>query len=228
MTKNFYHSFFRKYDNLIKYNPPNPSESSSLLLCMAKQPNEKFENILFAWRSTDDINVLFSRQENNVECEDNSLSVMELDDVEEFDSELPLEDGTNLKDLNDQIGAFSDLCGQMHSLDLIKRTNDALEELLCDEIELRVQNTCKGIFDKPMLRRSTKWLYSTLYPWLQIIFSSNSHLSREAVEGNYVEELNIVLLTYNIINFMHLKKTFERQVSDLVKTIKLSFLHGIL
>ena len=185
MTTCFYRSFFRKYDNLIKYNPPNSSGSSSLLLSMAKQPNEKFENILFAWRSTDDINVLFSKQEDNIECDDNSLSLMELDDVdlEDFDVELPLEDGTNLRDLNDQIDAFSKLCEQMYSLDLIKRTNDALEELLCDEIELKVQNSCKGTFDKSMLRRSTKWLYSTLYPWLQIIISSDSQLSREAVEG---------------------------------------------
>jgi hypothetical protein len=185
MTKVFYRSFFRKYENLIKYNPPNSSESSSLLLCKAKQPDEKFENILFVWRSADDINILFSKQEDNIEYEDSSFSAMELDDVdlEGFDVELPLEDGMKLEDLNDQIEAFSKLCKQMHSLDLIKRTNDALEELLCDEIELRVQNICKGTFDKPMLRHSTKWLYSTLYPWLQIIFSSNSQLSRESIEG---------------------------------------------
>ncbi|CAG8505380.1 2648_t:CDS:10 [Rhizophagus irregularis] len=184
MTKIFFRSFFRKYENLIRYNPPNSSDSSSLLLCKSKQPDEKFENILFVWRSTDDINILFSKQEDNIENEENSFSAMELDDtdLEEFDVELPLEDGTKLEDLNDEIEAFSKLCKQMHSLDLIKRTNDALEEFLCDEIELRVQNTCKGTFDKPMLRHSTKWLYSTLYPWLQIIFSSNSQLSHESIE----------------------------------------------
>lgn len=186
MTKIFYRSYFRKYENLIKYNPSNSSDSSSLLLCKAKQPDEKFENILFAWRSTDDINILFSKQENSIEYEDNSFSAMELDDVdlEEFDVESSLGDGMKLEDLNDQIEDFSKLCRQLHSLDLIKRTNDALEELLCDEIELRVQNICKGTFDKPMLRHSTKWLYSTLYPWLQIIFSSDSQISRESIEGN--------------------------------------------
>ncbi|CAB4423597.1 unnamed protein product [Rhizophagus irregularis] len=188
MTKIFFRSFFRKYENLIRYNPPNSSDSSSLLLCKSKQPDEKFENILFVWRSTDDINILFSKQEDNIENEENSFSAMELDDtdLEEFDVELPLEDGTKLEDLNDEIEAFSKLCKQMHSLDLIKRTNDALEEFLCDEIELRVQNTCKGTFDKPMLRHSTKWLYSTLYPWLQIIFSSNSQLSHESIENRLV------------------------------------------
>jgi len=185
MTRIFYCSFFRKYNNLMKYNPSNSSgSSSSLLLYMNQRPNEKFENILFAWKSADDINVLFSKRENNIENEENSFSIMDLDDVDpdESDVTLPLEDETNF--LEDHIDGFSNLCGKMHSLDLIKRTNDVLEELLCEEIELKVRNTCKRTFGKPMLRRSTRWLYSTVYPWLQIILSSNSQLSRESVEGN--------------------------------------------
>ncbi|CAG8517208.1 14059_t:CDS:2 [Funneliformis mosseae] len=174
----------------MKYNLPNSSgSSSSLLLSMNQQQSDKFESILFAWKSTDDINVLFSKRENNLDNEDNSFSVMELDDVDfdELDISLPLEDEEKfLEDLNLYLDGFSNLCRQMHSLDLIKRTNDVLEELLCEEIELKIQNTCKRTFDKPMLRRSTKWLYSTVYPWLQIILSCNSHLSHGSVEDELV------------------------------------------
>ncbi|CAI2195367.1 18736_t:CDS:10, partial [Funneliformis geosporum] len=190
MTKIFYCSFFRKYNNFMKYNLPNSSgSSSSLLFSMNQQQNDKFESILFAWKSTDDINVLFSKRENNLDNEDNSFSVMELDDVDfdELDISLPIEDEEKfLEDLNLYIVGFSNLCRQMHSLDLMKRTNDVLEELLCEEIELKIQNTCKRTFDKPMLRRSTKWLYSTVYPWLQIILSCNSHLSHGSVEDELV------------------------------------------
>ncbi|CAJ0920016.1 4134_t:CDS:2 [Entrophospora sp. SA101] len=61
----------------------------------------------------------------------------------------------------------------MHSLGLIQRTKDVLENTLCEQIESRVVDTCRNTFDKSMLRRTTKWLYSVLYPWLQIVITPN-------------------------------------------------------
>ncbi|CAJ0826967.1 9008_t:CDS:2, partial [Entrophospora sp. SA101] len=63
-------------------------------------------------------------------------------------------------ELISQIVTFSSLCNKMHSLGLIQRTKDVLENTLCEQIESRVVDTCRNTFDKSMLRRTTKWLYS--------------------------------------------------------------------
>ncbi|CAJ0645041.1 1902_t:CDS:2 [Entrophospora sp. SA101] len=55
-------------------------------------------------------------------------------------------------ELISQIVTFSSLCNKMHSLGLIQRTKDVLENTLCEQIESRVVDTCRNTFDKSMLR----------------------------------------------------------------------------
>ncbi|CAG8620239.1 7539_t:CDS:10, partial [Paraglomus occultum] len=68
---------------------------------------------------------------------------------------------------------FVQLSRELEALDLIYRTKDTLEEVLCEEIENRVIKRCRKVFDKPILKRATKWLYEWVYPWLSNVLPEN-------------------------------------------------------
>ncbi|CAG8575681.1 54_t:CDS:10, partial [Acaulospora morrowiae] len=175
MSKIFYRHHFRKFESLLD---PDQSTSGLLFYRINKQQGEKLEPELFAWKTTDDISAIFAKQENDFyKVEENSFSAMELDDMEEFNvkSNLPQEtiSPSLIEEMDNRIKEFSRLYEEMHTLDLIQRTKDKIEEMLCEQIEQRISCTCKGIFNKSVLRRSSKWLYSVVYPWLQVVISSD-------------------------------------------------------
>nr|CAG8489860.1 1509_t:CDS:10 [Entrophospora candida] len=159
LTKIFIEICFRKFDQLISLGFTNIKSIYSLSSKLPKAlPGN---NELFVWKSKDDLSVISEKQELDyagIGVDDND----ENNDPNSFKNELI-----------SQIVTFSSLCNKMHSLGLIQRTKDVLENTLCEQIESRVVNTCRNTFDKSMLRRTTKWLYSVLYPWLQIVITPN-------------------------------------------------------
>ncbi|CAG8594051.1 3500_t:CDS:2, partial [Diversispora eburnea] len=86
------------------------------------------------------------------------------------------------KEIINHIKNFNNICEEMHTLKLIQRTKDKIEEMLCERIEQKILNTCKGNFNKPMLRYTSKWLYSIIYPWLYIILSSDTSSLESLIE----------------------------------------------
>ncbi|CAJ0747783.1 21595_t:CDS:10 [Entrophospora sp. SA101] len=153
LTKIFIEICFRKFDQLISLGFTNIKSIYSLSSKLPKAlPGN---NELFVWKKEEDgLNQKYA----GIGVDDND----ENNDPNSFKNELI-----------SQIVTFSSLCNKMHSLGLIQRTKDVLENTLCEQIESRVVDTCRNTFDKSMLRRTTKWLYSVLYPWLQIVITPN-------------------------------------------------------
>ncbi|CAG8742081.1 1007_t:CDS:10 [Cetraspora pellucida] len=188
MSKVLFRAHFQKFNNIMEL---CQLENGQSVLQKAKHPIEKFESDLFAWKTLDNISVIFSRQENDSFNSETSNSVaMDLDDmdvlIEKVDISQNNIDPGLVEDLNKEISAFSQLYNEMVTLDLIQRTKDTLEETLCEQIELRILNTCKGTFNKPMLRSSSKWLYSVVYHWLRIVLSSDPQTSADSIEDALV------------------------------------------
>jgi hypothetical protein len=210
LTKIFFEIYFRKFDQLISLGFRNIKSIYSL---SSKSPKDlPGNNELFVWKSKDDLSVISGKQESDI-CnydddgnddnydkndhnDDNDDDKMEIvvddnnqdDDLNQKYTEIDVSDnnGSNnlKKELINQIVIFSNLCNKMHSLGLIQRTKDVLENTLCEQIELRVVNTCRNVFDKSMLRSTTKWLYSVLYPWLQIVITPEFLDFNVPIKGN--------------------------------------------
>lgn len=109
---------------------------------------------------------MHNAQSNDMTVDDAMEDQTEEEDIWLDDS---TEESLSIEELNEQFRSFTKLCGELDSLDLIYRTKDVLEDMLCELIEERIESTCDAIYDKPQLRRSTRWLYSSLYAWLQLV-----------------------------------------------------------
>ncbi|CAG8821599.1 20371_t:CDS:2, partial [Racocetra persica] len=184
MSKVLFRAHFQKFNNIMEL---YQLENGQSILQKVKHPVEKFESDLFAWKTLDNISVIFSRQENDsFNSENNNSVAMDLDDMDILSEKIDISqnnmDPSLAEDLNKEISAFSQLYNEMVALDLMQRTKDTLEETLCEQIELRILNTCKGTFNKPMLRSSSKWLYSVVYHWLRIVLSSDPQTSADSIE----------------------------------------------
>ncbi|CAG8756493.1 3682_t:CDS:1, partial [Racocetra fulgida] len=184
MSKVLFRAHFQKFNNIMEL---YQLENGQSILQKVRHPVKKFESDLFAWKTLDNISVIFSRQENDsFNSENNNSVAMDLDDMDILSEKIDISqnnmDPSLVEDLNKEISAFSQLYNEMVALDLIQRTKDTLEETLCEQIELRILNTCKGTFNKPMLRSSSKWLYSVVYHWLRIVLSSDPQTSADSIE----------------------------------------------
>ncbi|KAG9286326.1 hypothetical protein G9A89_014313 [Geosiphon pyriformis] len=170
MTKLVYRRNYKIFVQLRKNQVSLPGTSLSYL---NKKDSPLNESELFTWKSKDDLNAIVASQEkgdNRIEQHDLSIDDTNLSSDEE--SEESCEEAQNfssIEDITTDFRTFLVLCKQLDELDLIVRTKDILEELLCELIEERIQKTCGKVFDKPHLRRSTNWLYSSLYSWLQVV-----------------------------------------------------------
>ncbi|CAG8484281.1 10891_t:CDS:10 [Ambispora leptoticha] len=194
MTKIVYRTNYKKFEKLRKQDP-NLLET---FLPISTKHNGLSENELFAWKSNDDLNSIYLAQENRAESKnDNPIDNVALEEIAPIAIDKPMleddgaegeEEGEEDEELSDidaeeeepsistigQLRTFSNLCSELDSLDLLYRTKDILEEMLCEQIELRIEKTCKKNYYKPQLRRSTRWLYSSLYRWLQIVMPPES------------------------------------------------------
>ncbi|CAG8576925.1 3176_t:CDS:10 [Ambispora gerdemannii] len=193
MTKIVYRTNYKKFEKLRKQNH-NLLET---FLPVSIKHNGLNENELFTWKSNDDLNSIYLAQENRVESkDDNTINNIITEDTDPIAIDKPMleegdterEEGEEDEELSNadaeeeessvsasaQLRAFSNLCSELDSLDLLYRTKDILEEMLCEQIELRIEKTCKKNYYKPQLRRSTRWLYSSLYRWLQIVMPPES------------------------------------------------------
>ncbi|CAG8661982.1 4563_t:CDS:10, partial [Acaulospora colombiana] len=163
MSKVLYRYHFRKFESLLDL---DQSASGLLISRINKHFGEKLEPELFVWKTTDDISAIFAKQENEFYKSEDNSSAMDLDDIEEFNvkSDLSQEtvDPSLIEEIDNKLKEFSKLYEEMHALDLIHRTKDKIEEMLCEQIELKILRTCKGIFNKSVLRHSSKWLYSVV------------------------------------------------------------------
>ncbi|KAF0411987.1 anaphase-promoting complex subunit 2-like [Gigaspora margarita] len=188
MSKVLFRAHFQKFNNIMEL---YQLENGQSIFQKVKHPVEKFESDLFAWKTLDNISVIFSRQENDsFNSENNNSVAMDLDDIDVLSEKIDISQNniepSLVEDLNREISAFSKLYNEMVALDLIHRTKDTLEETLCEQIELRILNTCKGTFNKPMLRSSSNWLYSVVYYWLRVVLSSDLQTSTDSIEDELV------------------------------------------
>ncbi|CAG8518751.1 10174_t:CDS:10, partial [Scutellospora calospora] len=192
MSKILFRAHFQKFNNIMEL---YQLENGQSVFQRVKHPIEKYESELFAWKTLDNISVIFSKQENDsFNSENNNSIAMDLDDMEVLSEKIETSQNdvepSLVEDLNKEISVFSQLYNEMVVLGLIQRTKDTLEETLCEQIELRILNTCKGTFNKPILRSSSKWLYSVVYYWLRIVLSSDSQTSADSIEVTWSKRLN--------------------------------------
>ena len=173
MTKMVYRINFLKFEKLLRNRRQLPGTFLPSPMKQNASSSGFDEKELFAWKSGDDLNDIFSRRDFLHNAQSNDMTVDDVMEDQTEEEDIWLDDSTeeslSIEELNEQFRSFTKLCGELDSLDLIYRTKDVLEDMLCGLIEERIESMCDAIYDKPQLRRSTRWLYSSLYAWLQLV-----------------------------------------------------------
>ncbi|CAH3109944.1 unnamed protein product [Porites lobata] len=87
------------------------------------------------------------------------------------------------------IEGFSQLNSQLHSLGLVKKVAEpAFLLVIHTEIQRRIEEKCKGVFESSFLTSLLSWIDTELCGWLILIFQSPSKYSRSTSEETSLDE----------------------------------------
>ncbi|KAL1920658.1 uncharacterized protein VTP21DRAFT_1035 [Calcarisporiella thermophila] len=155
-------------------------------------------------------NIMLSHEEQGEVSEEEDAEEREEEEEEEEDEGAIQK---TLDQLSADLSRFTHLCKQMDALGLLYRTEGILIEILHGKIEDKIQRSFRGCFDKPLLKRSNRWLDQVILRWLALI------ICPEGVENSPADKINALKEWKTRLEY-HLNKAFgDLRISELFDII---------